>query len=178
MTIKYRILFFLILIISGYVIWRHISTRSERKVYSSSNEINIAHREFSDEGMLYFIHPLNKDTVRSIHIELADDPEEIMQGLMYRNKLASDEGMLFIYGDMRERTFWMDNTQISLDIIFINDEMKIVHIAKHTIPYARDPIPSMGPAQYVVEVNAGFCNNAKIEVGFNIKFIIHKSVNL
>jgi uncharacterized membrane protein (UPF0127 family) len=134
--------------------------------------------KFKNEGTLYFIRPQNSDTVKYIMVEVADTPEEINRGLMYRNKMENNEGMLFIFNVEGQQTFWMKNTMIPLDIIFINEQHRIVHIAKHTIPYSRDPIPSMQPARYVLEVNAGFCDEQKIDVQYEIGFIHNNSSRL
>ena len=68
-------------------------------------------------------------------VEIADDEAERARGLMYREPLADDRGMLFQFPDMAERGFWMENTPSSLDIVYIDDEGRIVSIARHTTPY-------------------------------------------
>lgn len=64
--------------------------------------------------------------------------------------------MLFVFGDSAPRSFWMKNTALPLDIIFIDDNGTVVNVAATTTPYSETPIPSAGPARYVLEVNAGF----------------------
>jgi len=88
-------------------------------------------------------------------VEIADEPGEWGQGLMFRESLPEDAGMLFIFPDETLRSFWMKNTLIPLDIIFISTDLEIVHIA-HAIPCETDPCASYSslfPAQYVVEIN-------------------------
>ena len=77
-------------------------------------------------------------------VEIADDEAERARGLMYREPLADDRGMLFQFPDMAERGFWMENTPSPLDIVYIDDQGRIVSIARHTTPYSRQSIPSYG----------------------------------
>ena len=89
-----------------------------------------------------------------INAEIADTPEEITKGLMFRESLAEGEGMLFVFSDSAPRVFWMKNTLIPLDMVFISDEMEIIRIHQ-AIPCTADPCPlymSERPAKYVLEV--------------------------
>ncbi len=88
-------------------------------------------------------------------VEIADDDAERARGLMFRDPLADDRGMLFQFPDMAERGFWMENTPSSLDIVYIDDTGRIVSIARHTTPFSRATVPSYGPAKGVLEVRAG-----------------------
>jgi len=175
---KYTIFIIALLVgISVFTTWRILSNHT-KPVDALKSERERSGPKFKNEGTLYFIHPQNSDTVKSILVEVADTPEEINRGLMYRNKMESNEGMLFIFSLERQQTFWMKNTMIPLDIIFINESHRIVHIAKHTIPYSRDPIPSVEPARYVLEVNAGFCDEYKIAEQYEVGFTHDKSLSL
>jgi len=86
-----------------------------------------------------------------------------MQGLMFRSHMEMNQGMFFIFPEEEEQIFWMKDTKISLDIIFVGNDFKIIHIARHTIPYSKEPILSIHPAKYVVEVNAGYCDAHQIQ---------------
>lgn len=77
----------------------------------------------------------------SIRIEIADDPEERAQGLMYRQELAPHSGMLFIYESPRPVAFWMRNTLIPLDMIFMDARGSIRHIRHHVVPLDETPVP-------------------------------------
>ncbi len=88
-------------------------------------------------------------------VEIADDEAERQRGLMYRQPLEDDRGMLFQFPDVAERGFWMHNTPSSLDIIYIDPQGKIVSIAKHATPMSDAVIPSNGPANGVLELRAG-----------------------
>jgi uncharacterized membrane protein (UPF0127 family) len=107
----------------------------------------------------------------TLGVELADTPEEQTRGLMGREELATDEGMLFIFDGDSTRSFWMKDTLIPLDIIFINSSLDIVHIELDAQPCTAScscqcPRYSSGqPAMYVIEANAGFAREHGIEVG-------------
>ncbi|WP_332461086.1 DUF192 domain-containing protein [Acuticoccus mangrovi] len=101
----------------------------------------------------------------SFTIEIADDPIERSRGLMFRKEMARDHGMLFDFGGEGERTFWMKNTPLPLDIIFIRADGTVVSIAHHTTPFSTDAIPSHGKARFVFEVNAGVADEIGLEPG-------------
>jgi len=103
-----------------------------------------------------------------LDIEIADDENERMRGLMDRLELPENAGMLFIFDGDEPRSFWMKNTYISLDIIYINSKKEIVSIQKYTQPKTTTSIPSEAPAKYVLEVNAGFTDKYGIGPGDRI----------
>jgi uncharacterized membrane protein (UPF0127 family) len=103
-------------------------------------------------------------------VEIADDDASRAQGLMFRDELPADHGMLFIFPDERPRSFWMKNTRIPLDIIYIDRDFEIVSISADTPPcrsrYTRCPsYPSAGPAQYVLEINGGLAEQLGLQAG-------------
>lgn len=110
---------------------------------------------FTPEGVLDFARP-DSSLITRIIIELAETQEEQAQGLMYRRSLPDRGGMLFVDAEESMRSFWMKNTPLALDIIFVDAAGEIVNIVKRTTPYSEDFIESTGPAQFVVEVRAGF----------------------
>jgi len=125
--------------------------------------------QFSKEGTLAFLNA-EKDTIQLIDIEIADNDQERTQGMMYRTSMSYDRAMLFIMEYEREQSFWMRNTKMSLDIMYINGDKEIVTIYKHTQPYSESPIPSFERAKYVVETAAGFCDKFGIQEGNFIEF--------
>lgn len=92
---------------------------------------------------------------RSITVEVADDEVERSQGLMYREDLGADRGMLFVYPDLAERRFWMKNTKIPLSIAFTDGQGVIVRIADMK-PLDTNTTSSGAPAQYALEMNRGW----------------------
>lgn len=108
----------------------------------------------------------DKTTKARYDVEIADDDDERRTGLMDREKLDIDTGMLFIFDPPQHATFWMMNTYISLDMIFANKEGSIIHIEKDVQP---QDLTSRGPktdnVAYVLEVNAGQSEKNAIEIG-------------
>lgn len=88
-------------------------------------------------------------------VEIADDEPERNRGLMYRRSLGADRGMLFIFPDERPVAFWMRNTLIPLDMIFIRRDGTIRSIAHETTPLDETPVPSGGPVRCVLEIAGG-----------------------
>jgi uncharacterized membrane protein (UPF0127 family) len=125
--------------------------------------------EFKKQGELTFKRPDGSDIV-TIDIEVADNEAKTAQGLMYRTSMRERQGMLFIFPDEQERGFWMRNTRISLDLMYVSAAGEIVSIHKNAIPYSQETIPSIYPARFVVEVNAGFSDKYSIGVGDFIAF--------
>ena len=106
-------------------------------------------------------------------VEIAETSAERMKGLMNRESLDENSGMFFIFDKEKEYSFWMKNTLIPLDIIWLNKDMEIVHIEKNVQPCEEDPCqrytPSK-PAKYVLELNAGQVDKNNIEVENNLIF--------
>lgn len=101
----------------------------------------------------------------TVTVELALTPEEQTRGLMFRTELDEDAGMLFVFDRDKERSFWMSNTPIPLDIIYIRSDATIVSIAANTVPYSERSIPSRGPARYVLEVPGGWAKRHGVKPG-------------
>lgn len=107
-------------------------------------------------------------------VEIADDDASRTQGLMFRDEMADDHGMLFIFERQQPRSFWMKNTRIPLDIIYLDSNFKVVSISADTPPCRshsrRCPnYPSDGPAQYVLEINGGQAAELGLEPGDRIE---------
>lgn len=88
-------------------------------------------------------------------VELADEPYEIQTGMMFRQTIGEDEGMLFDIGRTRVAFFWMRNTLIPLDIIFIDEQGRIINIAANATPLSEKTLTSQGPARGVLEIRGG-----------------------
>lgn len=108
------------------------------------------------------------DGAVKVAVELALTPTEQAKGLMWRESMPEGHGMLFVFADSRPRSFWMKNTPLPLDIVYIDDG-RIVSIAASTTPYSTGPIPSGAPARYVLEVTGGFCERHAITVGARVE---------
>ncbi|HNX01279.1 MAG TPA: DUF192 domain-containing protein [Candidatus Cloacimonadota bacterium] len=123
---------------------------------------------FQKQGELTFLDKKGKE-ISKIDIEIADTEYSREKGLMARDTMAVNQGMLFIFDYSKIQYFWMKDTILPLDMIFVDDQDKIVHIAYDAKPFSEENISSEKPALYVVEVNAGYCRDNKIEVGYKIK---------
>lgn len=110
------------------------------------------------------------DTVAVLKAAVADTDEERSAGLMNVRDMPSDSGMLFLFDNETERSFWMANTPLSLDIIFVNSDMEIVRIQRDTQPYSQRNVLSGAPARYVVETHAGYTLQHDIQEGMAISF--------
>ncbi|PTV94638.1 hypothetical protein C8J27_107170 [Rhodobacter aestuarii] len=93
--------------------------------------------------------------VARFSVEIADTDEKRAQGLMGRTQLKPGAGMLFVYPSPRPVAFWMHNTLIPLDMIFVDDAGRITNVHANARPLDETPIPSRGPAQYVLEIGGG-----------------------
>lgn len=104
--------------------------------------------------------------MKTINIEIADKPELLSRGLMHRQTLANDAGMLFKFPDKIYASFWGRNTYIPLDIAFIANG-KVAEI-KQIVPMSTKSVYSSVPCQLALEVNAGFFDNNDIKIGTNV----------
>ena len=101
-------------------------------------------------------------------VELALTRGEQARGLMFREELPPDRGMLFIFQREDWRSFWMKNTRIPLDIFYFDDDLALVSVAENARPCVADPCPSYpsdAPARYVLELNAGTARSLGVEKG-------------
>lgn len=109
-----------------------------------------------------------------LDVEVMDSAEERARGLMYREKLPEDQGMLFLFPKAAMRSFWMKNVQFPIDILFFNGERKMVGAVENVLPCVTDPCEyyrSVAEAQYVLEVNAGFVAGNLVEVRDELDFV-------
>jgi uncharacterized membrane protein (UPF0127 family) len=98
-------------------------------------------------------------------VEIADDDQERARGLMFRQSLADDRGMLFYFQTPEHASFWMRNTIISLDIIFIGVDGRILNVAERTTPYSEEGIPAAGLTRGVLEIRGGRARELGIRAG-------------
>lgn len=105
------------------------------------------------------------DTLQRLAIEISDDDYERETGLMYRDSMKKDQGMLFIFEDEALRGFYMKNTHFPLDIIFLDEDKRIINIARNTEPETLESINSDAPAKFVLEINGGLSDNWNLEKG-------------
>ncbi len=128
-------------------------------------------------GLLLLVACTHKPQVR-IHsqrgevvvpVEIAATPQARSQGLMYRKDLAADAGMLFLFPEEVEQNFWMKNTPLPLDMIFIASDLRIAGIVAKATPFSTEPRGVGKPSRYVLEVHGGFCDQHGIQPGDRVE---------
>ncbi len=128
-------------------------------------------RVSAEEGLI----PVKTPAGVVIYVELADTAEKRARGLMFRNSLAKDRGMLFTFTEPKPWTFWMKNTKIPLDIIWLDSKKRIVHIERNVPICTRtdDSCPQYQPtedAMYVLEIAGGMADVLKLQRGTTLEF--------
>ncbi|MDQ7247368.1 DUF192 domain-containing protein [Dongia sedimenti] len=103
-------------------------------------------------------------------VEIVATPETRAQGLMFREKLAANAGMLFIYPGEQPVSFWMKNTLIPLDMLFLKADGRIAHIAHSAVPHDETPIDSGAAVKAVLEVNGGTADALGIKEGDRVEY--------
>lgn len=106
-------------------------------------------------------------------VEIARTPEEQVQGLMFRESLPDRTGMLFLFADAAPHRFWMKNTMIPLDMIWMDGDGRVLFVSANTPPCKADPCPNYGPdvpAASVLEIAGGLAEKEKVTVGATIRF--------
>lgn len=125
---------------------------------------------FTKEGELQITKATNDSLVAQLDIEIAESDYETQTGLMYRKGMANNQGMLFVFENESRKSFYMKNTEFPLDIIYINNQMKIVNVHRDAQPFSQVSLPSEAPAKYVLEVNAGMVKQWRLLPGDIISF--------
>ncbi len=143
------------------------SQRDESTTNLQTESMNI---KFNKQGTLSFLSKDELTTISTIDIEVAANDQMRARGLMYRDSMPANAGMLFVFDREDYQGFWMKNTYIALDILFVNANKEIVTIHANTTPLSEQNYASTGLALYVVEVNAGYCMQNNIKEGDSIEF--------
>ena len=119
--------------------------------------------DFTRDGELSIFK--NDSLIQTIEVEFAKNDEERALGLMYRSSMDEHQGMWYIFPEEAPRSVYMRNTEIPLDIIYLDKDNKVVSIAKNARPYDETSLPSEKPAMYVLEINGGLSDKWGIEKG-------------
>jgi hypothetical protein len=161
-----------VIVLLGFVVYFVLSNFILNQPSATNSDLERAMKNkmtytFQKEGDLVFTSH-NGDTISKIEIEIADDDQQRELGLMMRRDMKEDNGMLFIFPYETLQAFWMKNTIIPLDILYVNSQNEIVKIYKNTEPYSEKSLPSGKPSLYVVEVNGGYTDKYGIKEGNKI----------
>ena len=135
-----------------------------------TNSMNDEPINFKEEGELQILRSATDSTLAKLDIEIADTEYEIQTGMMYRQNMEDQQGMLFIFEQTGPRSFYMKNTLISLDILFIDENLKIKRIHRNAEPLNEAGIPSGGPVKYVLEIKAGMSDRWELLEGDIIQY--------
>lgn len=146
-----------------------ISLGCSQENESSNSQNDQDGRTLTFERSIAFLSTSN-DTLTTIQAAIADDDKARSQGLMDVRDLPAQKGMLFIFEENQPRSFWMANTPLSLDIIFVNSDFEIVRIHNNAKPFSEKNFESEKPAKYVIETNGGFCISHDIQEGSKVSF--------
>jgi uncharacterized membrane protein (UPF0127 family) len=109
---------------------------------------------------------------RKFVAEIADTPERWMHGYMFRQEIGEDEGMIFVFPEAGFHPFWMKNTLVPLDMIWMDDTFTAIYIQESAPPCRSDPCPSYGPvrkARYVLEVRGGTAARERLRIGDRLR---------
>jgi uncharacterized membrane protein (UPF0127 family) len=106
----------------------------------------------------------------TVDVEVARTSAETQRGLMFRRQMDPNAGMIFLFSRTRHLTFWMHNTYIPLDMIFITSDMRVLGVVENATPETDDPREVPGEGQFVLEVNAGFAREHGIAAGTVVRF--------
>jgi uncharacterized membrane protein (UPF0127 family) len=107
----------------------------------------------------------------SVEVEVVDTPDSRQRGLMYRKQLDPLAGMLFVFDAPEPHTFWMHNTLLPLDMIFITSDWTVLGIVENATPMTDAPRSVPGSSQYVLEVNAGFSRRYGLQPGTSLRYV-------
>ena len=141
------------------------SCKNEAKKVVKTKEI-----VFTKEGALT-IYKAEKDSIRTqLDIEIAESDYETETGLMYRKGMEKNQAMLFVFPDVAIHSFYMKNTQFPLDIIYIDENLRIASFQENAKPFNEEGLSSMVPIKYVLEINAGLAEEWVLEVGDKVAF--------
>jgi len=105
-----------------------------------------------------------------VGVEIAATRSQRSLGLMFRDKLKPSQGMLFVFGSSQDHQFWMKNTKVALDIIFISEEKKVVGVIESARPFSTQSLSIGRPSKFALEVAAGFCARHGVETGARVAF--------
>ncbi|GMU87551.1 MAG: hypothetical protein AMXMBFR48_27920 [Ignavibacteriales bacterium] len=153
----------LLLILAGLFFLKDVFVQPGKK------EVETTYYRFKKEGELILVDSLGSKKA-AIDIEIADSEYEQALGLMYRTSMEELQGMLFIFPAEEIRSFWMMNTLISLDMLFLDANGKVVTIHRNTKTESEQSYRSTKPAKYVLEVVAGFCDKYGITEGDRMSY--------
>lgn len=138
---------------------------------SNSKQVNLTKKvTFSKQGELTLQKADTDSVVVSLNIEIADTDYKTQTGLMYRSSMKNDQAMLFIFPNEQRRSFFMKNTEFSLDILYFDSNKKLINYHSNAKPFDETSLPSTAPAKYVLEVNGGLADQWGLQAGDSFQY--------
>ncbi len=136
-------------------------------------------------GAIFFNAPKTMEIIEvrfpgavNLQAEVAATPEKLLFGLAFREALAEDHGMLFLFEQSDRHTIWTKQYQFNVDLIWINESKHVVHLVETATPCLQDPCERYGPpperARYVLVANSGFVDRARVAVGQGLVFALRR----
>ncbi|MBT8284414.1 MAG: DUF192 domain-containing protein [Flavobacteriaceae bacterium] len=156
---------FYFLLIFAAVLYISGSCKEEAK-----KSVSTAPVTFAKEGTLSVYRAESDSLLAALDIEIAESDYETQTGLMYRESMEQNQGMLFIFPEEAYHSFYMKNTRFPLDIIYIDKDLMVTSIVTNAQPMNETGLPSENPIMYVLEVNAGLTDRWQLENGDKIVF--------
>lgn len=139
----------------------------KESAFTSDTKLNVP---FKKEGTVTIFKSGTDSLIKRLDVEFAETEYETQTGLMYRDQMKTNEGMLFIFANEQPRYFYMKNTRMALDIIYVSTNKKIVSITKNAKPFDETSLPSIEPARYVLEINGGLAEQWQLKPDDYIEF--------
>ena len=142
--------------------------KSQQETKSESTPTESNRYEFRHDGSLEVFK--GSASIATFDIEIVEEHADRARGLMFRERMEDHQGMLFIFDEIDYHSFWMQNTYLPLDMIFIDSRFRIVHIEENTIPFSEEIITPETPALYVLETKAGIARKLNLSLGDTVKW--------
>ena len=134
------------------------------------NPIKTENISFTKEGELQILRADTDSVLADLDIEIAETDYETQTGLMYRESMEDTQAMWFVFDSEAMHSFYMKNTLLPLDILFVNAELEIVTVAKNAQPLDEAGISSWLPVRYVLEIKAGLADKWGVSQGDHVRF--------
>ncbi len=150
----------LILVLAVFSLFFQSCKEAKKNTISITKEIT-----FKKEGELKLLKGKSDSVIKILDIEIAETEYETQTGLMYRKSMEDNQAMLFVFDKEQPKSFYMKNTEFSLDIIYINSDKEIVSIQKNAKPLDNTSLPSGVPVLYVLEIKGGLSDSWGVEKG-------------
>ncbi len=155
-------------VVAGMSLFYKLSVNRTLAIQENIQE-SVSQKTVLKQGKVVFYDSANRKKIE-ILVEIAENEYHQSKGLMFREDMSENEGMLFTYEDELQRFFWMKNTTVPLDIIFVDATFQIIKIHKNTLPLSENVYPSGLPAKFAVEVRAGFSDRYQLETGNRVSW--------